>query len=98
MLTDFQIVKSLYELQNLGYHLIRINAGKTDFNDYEEFGRVNSYIAESTKKQTKKSLIDDLSKGLLELKWNHSTKSNCLKWIVEKILPDYKEWKTLNQK
>ena len=68
MLTDFQIMKSLYELQNLGYHLIRINAGKTDFNDYEEFGRVNSYIAESTKKQTKKSLIDDLSKGLLELK------------------------------
>ena len=31
-------------------------------------------------------------------KSNHSVKSKCLKWIVKKILPDYKEWKTHNQK
>ena len=77
----------------LGYHLIRINPDKIDFNDYEEFGRVSAYIAESIKKQTgkstKNSLIDDLSKRLLELEFksNHSIKSNCLKWIVKKILP-----------
>ena len=81
------------ELEKLGYHFIRINPDKIDFNDYGEFGRVSTYIAESIKKQTeeltKKSLIDDLSKRLLglEFKSNHSIKSKCLKWIVKKILP-----------
>ena len=66
------------ELQNLGYHLIRITPDKTDFNDYEEFGRVSTYISESTKKQTekltKKSLINNLSKRLVEseFKPNHA--------------------------
>ena len=51
------------------------------------------HIVKSTKKQTekstKKSLIDDLSKRLLELEYksNHSIKSKCLKWILKKILP-----------
>ena len=81
------------ELQKIDYHLVRINPDKTDFNDHEEFGRVSTYIAESTKKQTetstKKSLIDDLSKRLLQLEFksNHSIKSKCLQWVVEKILP-----------
>ena len=41
------------------------------------------------KKSTKKSLIDDLSKRLLELEFksNHSIKSKCLKWLVKKLLP-----------
>ena len=43
------------ELENLGYHLIRINLDKIDFSDYEEFSRVSAYIIESTKKLTKKS-------------------------------------------
>ena len=81
------------ELEKLSYYFIRINPDKIDFNDYEEFGRVSTYIAESIKKQTeeltKKSLIDDLSKKLLELelKSNYSIKSKYLKWIVKKILP-----------
>ena len=85
------------ELEKLDYHLIRINPDKPGFDDYEGFGRVSAYIAESIKKQTekstKKSLIDDLSERLLELEFrsNHSIKSKCLKWIVKKILPDYKE-------
>ena len=60
---------------------------------------MSTYIAESikeeTKEWTKKSMIDDLSKWLLgsEFKSNHSIKSKCLKWIVKKILPDFKnEW------
>ena len=28
------------ELERLGYHLFRINPNKIDFNDYEEFRRV----------------------------------------------------------
>ena len=61
-----------------------IDSNKKDFNDYEEFGRVSAYIAESVKKQTeesaKKSLIDDFSKILLwlEFKSNHSIKSKSL--------------------
>ena len=81
------------ELENFCYYLIRIDADKKDFNDYEEFGRVSAYITESIKKQTEKStknsLINDLSKRLLglEFKSNHSIKSKCLKWIVKTILP-----------
>ena len=86
------------ELEKFGYHFIRINPDKIDFNDYEEFGRVSTYIAESIKKQTeeltKKSLIDDLSKRLLglEFKSNHSIKSKCLKWIVKKYCQQYKNY------
>ena len=82
------------ELKKLDYHLIRINPDKIDFNGYEEFGRVSAYIAESIKKQTRNSLIDDLSKRLpeLEFKSNHSIKSKCLKWIVKKILPTIKRY------
>ena len=95
MLTEIQITKEKdkKELEKLGYPHIRINSGKIDFNDYEEFGRISVYIIKSTKKPTKKSnkksLIDDLSKRLLGLKFksNHSIKSKCLKWVVEKILP-----------
>ena len=60
-----------------------------DFNDYGKFGTVSAYIAESIKKETKKSLIDDLSKRLLglEFKSNHSIKWKRSKWDVEKILP-----------
>ena len=80
------------ELEKLGYYFIKINPDKLDFDDYEEFGRVSAYIAESMKKQTKKSLINDLSKRLLELEFksNHSIKSNCLNWAVKNILTNYK--------
>ena len=57
------------------------------------------HIIKSTKKQTEKStkkpLIDDLSKILLQLEFksNRSIKSKCLKQIVKKkyYLP-YKQW------
>ena len=49
------------DLEKFGYYF-RINPDKSGFDDYEEFGRVSSYIAKSIKKQpeksTKKSLID----------------------------------------
>ena len=92
-MTEIRLRKRQNELEKLGHHFIRINPDKIDFNDYEEFGRLSAYIAESIKKQseksTKKSLSDDLSKRLLELEFksNHSVKTKCLKWIVKKILP-----------
>ena len=54
---------------------------------------MQNYIVKSTKKlteeSTKKSLIDKLSDKLLrlEIKSNNSIKTNCLKYVVKKILP-----------
>ena len=64
---------------------IRINPDEKNFNIFKEINKIHRHI----KKSTKKSLIDDLSKRLLELEFksNHSIKSKCLKWIVKKILP-----------
>ena len=44
-------------------------------------------------RKDKESLIDKISKRLLELEFekHNSRKSKCLKWIANKILPDYKE-------
>ena len=59
--------------------------------------QIYMHIIESTEKQIQKStknlLINDLSKSLLELKFekNHQIKSKCLKGIVKKIFLDYKE-------
>ena len=68
---------------------IRINTDEKNFNILKEINKIHRKI----KKTTKKSLINDLSKRLLELEFqsNHSIKSKCLKWIVKRILPDYKK-------
>ena len=60
---------------------IRINPDEKNFKIFREISKINRHI----KKSTKKSLIDDLSKRLLELEFksNHSIKSKCLKWIVK---------------
>ena len=44
-------------------------------------------------KKDRESLIDKISKRLLELEFekHNSIKSKCLKWIVKKVLPDYKK-------
>ena len=64
---------------------IRINPDEENFNIFKEISKIQRHI----KKSTKKSLVNDLSKRLLELEFtsNLSIKSKCLKWIVEKILP-----------
>ena len=76
--------------------IIRTNPDAADF----DMNRLINQIYTQIIKSTKKSLIDDLSKRLLELEFksNHSIKSKCLKWVVKNILPNYKKWKTHNQK
>ena len=77
--------------------IIRTNPDDADFDMNRLVNQIYMYIIKSTKKQTKvstkKSLIDDLSKRLLELEFksNHSIKSKRLKWIVKNILPNYRE-------
>ena len=88
-----------------GITIIRTNPDAADFDIYRLINQICKHIAESIKKQTKvsskKSLIDDLSKRLLELEFksNYSIiKLKCWKWFVKNILPNYKKWKTRNQK
>ena len=77
--------------------IIRTNPDNADFNMNRLIKQIYTHIIKSTKKptnvSTKKSLIDDLSKRLLELEFksNHSLKSKCLKWIVKNVLPNYKK-------
>ena len=71
---------------------LKIIPDKANFDIFLKLGKVESYISESNKKLTKesikKSLIDDLSNRLLELKFekHNSIKTKCLKWIVKKRL------------
>ena len=56
-----------------GITIIRTNPDAADFDIYRLINQIYKHIAESIKKQTKvsskKSLIDDLSKRLLELEF-----------------------------
>ena len=84
-------------IESHGITIIRTNPDAADFDMNRLINQIYTHIIESTKKQTKrstkKSLIDDLSKRLLELKFksNHSIKSKCLKRIIKNILPNYKK-------
>ena len=75
--------------------IIRTNPDASDFDMNRLINQIYTHI-----KSTKKSLIDDPSKRLLqsEFKSNHSIKSKCLKWIVKNVLLNYKKWKTHNHK
>ena len=61
---------------------IGINPDGKNFIIFREIKKIHRQI-------TKKLLIDDLSKRLLELEFksNLSIKSKCLDWIVKRILP-----------
>ena len=87
ILTEIQIMKGKDKkpLENLGYHLIRIHPDKTDFNDYERFGRLQEHITKSTKKL----MVNEVSKLMLKMKFkqNHEIKLKTLAYIVNKKLP-----------
>ena len=75
---------------------IRIDPDAPNFDIFREINKIYRHINQSTIQQTeqktKKSLIDNLSKGLLELefKQNNRIKTKCLGWILKNILPNYK--------
>ena len=85
-----------FMIESHGITIIRTNPDDADFDMNKLINEIHMQIIKSTKKtkvSTKKSLIDDLSKRLLELEFksNHSIKSKCLKWVVKNILPNYKK-------
>ena len=75
---------------------IRIDPDAPNFNIFREINKIHRHInkltEQQTKKQTKESIIDNLSKRLLELEFKHHNqiKTKFLKWIVKNILPNYK--------
>ena len=86
---DYEIQRQKALERELNCVFIRINPDEKDFNIFKEINKIHRHI----KKSTKKSLIDNLSKRLLEVefKQHNGIKSKCLKWIVKKILPNHKK-------
>ena len=82
--------------KELGCVFIIINPYKKNFNIFKEINKIHRHI----KKSTKKLLIDDLSKRMLELEFNsnHLIKSMCLKWIIKKYYLQYKDMKSTQSK
>ena len=84
---DYEIQRQKALERELNCVFIRINPDEKDFNIFKEVNKIHRRI----QKSTKKSLIDDLSKRLLELKFKQHDAIKCLKWIVKNILPSYKK-------
>ena len=79
------------ENQKENYVFIGINPVAIDFNTFKEINKIHRHIKkltkQQTKKQTKESIIDNLSKRLLELEFKHDnqTITKVLKWIFKNI-------------
>ena len=64
---------------------IRINPDEENFNIFKDMNEMHRHIKESTKK----SLIDKISKRLIELEFksNHQITTKALKGFIKKVLP-----------
>ena len=82
---DYKIQRQKALERELSCVFVRINPDEKDFNIFKEINKIHRHIMKSSKE----SLIDKISKRLLELEFksDHSIKSTCLKWIVKEILP-----------
>ena len=81
---DYEIERQKELEKELNCKFIRINPAKENFNIFVEIGKIHSFIVKSTKKTTKKSLIDELSNKLSQLEIRSN---NPIKYVVKKILP-----------
>ena len=79
--------------EKLGCKFTIIIPDAENYDIFAEIGKIQNRIIESTKnltkKSTKSSLIDKISRRPLELEFeeNHSIKSKCLKFVIKKISP-----------
>ena len=82
---DYEIQRQKALERELNFVFIRINPDEKDFNIFKEINKIHRHI----KKSSKKSLIDKISKRLLELEFksNHLIITKTLKKVVKKILP-----------
>ena len=86
---DYEIQRQRALERELDCVFIRINPDAADFSIFREINKIHRHINKLTKQQTKESIIDNLLQRLQEIEFvkNHSIMSECLKWIVRKILP-----------
>ena len=83
--------------EKLDCKIIRINPDAGDLNINRVINLIYMHIKQSAIKSTKKSLIDDLSRELLEEAIGLKSKckkegSKLIKKIVKIVLPEYKKW------
>ena len=86
---DHEIQRQQALVRELNCAFIRINPDAVDFNIFKEINKIQRH----TEKSSKKSLIDKISKRLLEIEFasDHLIKSKYLKWIVKKYSLHYKK-------
>ena len=84
---DYEIKRQKAIEQELGCKFLRIEPDKEDF----DILRTVTEIFRHIKQSTKKALTNKISTRLLglEFKSDNIIKSNAMKFIVKKILPDY---------
>ena len=93
---DYEIQRQQALERELSSAFIRINPDAVGFNISKEINKIHRHINQLTKqqskKQTKKSIIDNLPKRLLELEFQHHNqmRTKFLKWIAKNILLNYK--------
>ena len=89
---DYEIQRQKALERELNFVFIRINPDEKDFNILKAINKIQRLI----KKSSKKSLIDKISKGLLELEFksSHSIITKELKRVVKKILPTLQKMKS----
>ena len=82
---EYEIQRQKAVEKEFGCVFIRINPDEENFNIFKAINRIYRHI----KKSTKKSLIDKISKRLLELEFksNHLIIAKVLKRVVKKVLP-----------
>ena len=91
---DYEIERQKAIEKELDCEFKRTNPAKENFNIFVKIGKIQNYIAKSTKilteESTKKYLIAEFSSKLLrlEFKSNNSIKAKCLKHVVKKTLPN----------
>ena len=85
--TTYEIQRQQAVERELNCVFIRVNPDAVDFNIFKEINKIHRHINKLTKKQTKKSITNNLSQRLLEIEFvsNHSIKSKCLKWVAKKM-------------
>ena len=78
--------------KKLGCKFIRINTSKEAYDADYEVSRIQTFIGKFRERQLKQSnkKIKEPEDKIKKIK-TLINKSKCLKWIVKKILPDYKE-------
>ena len=85
---DYEIKRQEAIEQELGCKFIRIDPGKEDFDIFKAVYEIFRHIKQSTKK----TRVSKISTRLLGFKFESDNiiKSKAIKFIVKKILPDYK--------